>query len=349
MESKNFNTYFFFFALVLISALALFIFKPFFIAIIMAAILAVVLQGPFNFFLRVTRNHQKISAFIISLLGVIIFSGLFLGVLGLLVKETSVLYKNVTTDHQYIDRFVSNVNSNSLLKSLGADNLINKDTIGKSISDLSQVAFSILQKTYQSVANFLLLGIVMFFTLYYFLIDGKELIRKLMYISPLRDTHEKMLFDRFVSISSATLKGSLITGVVQGIAGGILFAAVGIPSAVIWGVIMAFFSLIPMFGTSIIWLPAGIIMLFLGNIWQGIVILIVGMSVVSMIDNFLKPKLVGKNIEMNPLLVLFAMLGGINVFGFLGFIIGPIIVALTITLWDIYAVEFKSQLKKYNS
>ena len=349
MESKSFNVYFFFFALICISALALFIFKPFFIAIILAAILAVVLQKPFHFFLRITKNRQKISAFIISLLGVIVFSGLFLGIVGLLIKETSVLYKNVATDHQYIDRLVSNINSNSLLRSLGADNLINKDTIGKSISDLSQGAFTILQKTYQSVANFLFLGVIMFFTLYYFLIDGKDLLKRIMFISPLQDDHEKMLFDRFVSISGATLKGSLITGVVQGIAGGILFAAVGIPSAVIWGVIMAFFSLIPMFGTSIIWLPAGIIMLFLGNIWQGVVILVVGMSVVSMIDNFLKPKLVGKNIEMNPLLVLFAMLGGINVFGFLGFIIGPIIVALTITLWDIYAVEFKSQLKKYNS
>ena len=347
MESKNFNVYFFLFTLVCISILAVFIFKPFFIAIALAAILAVVFQKPFNFFLRITGNRQRISAFIISFLGIIIFGALFFGVISLVVKEVSVLYHNLYNQN-YIDSLVQGVNSNPILKSLGADNLINKETIGKSISDLSQGAFSILQKTYESIANFILLGIVMFFTLYYFLIDGKELVRKAMYISPLRDTHEKMLIDKFISMSSATLKGSLITGIVQGIAGGLLFAAVGIPSAVIWGIVMMFFSLIPMFGTSLIWLPAGIIMLF-WNIWQGVVILVVGVSVVSVIDNLLRPKLVGKDSQMNPLLVFFAMLGGINIFGFLGFIIGPIIVALALTLWDIYAVEFKSQLKKYNA
>lgn len=348
MESKNFNVYFFLFTLVCISILAVFIFKPFFIAIALAAILAVVFQKPFNFFLRITGNRQKISALIISFLGIIIFGVLFFGVISLVVKEVSVLYHNLYNQN-YVDSLVQGVNSNPILKSLGTDNLINKETIGKSISDLSQGVFSILQKTYESIANFILMGIVMFFTLYYFLIDGKELVRKAMYISPLRDTHERMLIDKFVSMSSATLKGSLITGIVQGIAGGLLFAAVGIPSAVIWGIVMMFFSLIPMFGTSLIWLPAGIIMLFLGNIWQGVVILTVGVSVVSVIDNLLRPKLVGKDSQMNPLLVFFSMLGGINIFGFLGFIIGPIIVALALTLWDIYAVEFKSQLKKYNA
>ena len=320
----------------------------------MAAILAVVFQKPFNFFLRITGNSKKISAFIISLLGVIIFGGLFLGIVSLTIKEVSSLYQNITMGqdsyHQgYIDRIVSNVNSSPFLTSLGANNLINNDTIQKSISSLGEQAFVILQKTYQSIANFLFMGVVMFFTLYYFLIDGKDLVHKIMYLSPLRDSHEEILIEKFISISSATVKGSVAIGIIQGIVGGTLFAAVGIPSAVIWGVVMMFLSLIPVVGTGLIWLPAGIIMLFLGNIWQGVVILAVGMGIISSIDNFLKPKLVGRNTEMNSLLVFFAMLGGIKMFGFLGFIIGPVIVALFIALWDIYAVEFKNQLKKYNS
>jgi predicted PurR-regulated permease PerM len=90
-------------------------------------------------------------------------------------------------------------------------------------------------------------------------------------------------------------------------------------------------------------------MLLMGNIWQGMLILGVGFAIISTIDNVLKPKLVGKDIQMHPLMVFFATIGGISMFGFLGFIIGPIIVALFLTLWDIYAVEFKSQLKKYNA
>ena len=112
---------------------------------------------------------------------------------------------------------------------------------------------------------------------------------------------------------------------------------------------MMFFSLIPIVGSGFIWVPTALVMFITGNIWQGWVILIVGFGILSSIDNFLRPKLVGKNTQMHPLIVFFATLGGISLFGFLGFIIGPVIVALFLALWDIYAKEFKSQLKKYNA
>lgn len=173
--------------------------------------------------------------------------------------------------------------------------------------------------------------------------------KKIMYLSPLRDSHEKLLVEKFISISRATMKGTLVVGLVQGSIGGITFALVGVPSAIAWGIVMVFLSLIPMFGTSLVWFPAGIIMLLIGNVWQGVVILAVGFGVISIIDNFLRPELVGKDTQMHPLVVFFATLGGISLLGFLGFIMGPIIVALFLTLWNIYAVEFKKQLKGYNS
>ena len=354
MELKNFNVNFFFLTLLGISVVTFFIFQPFFIAILLAAILAVVFQRPFKFFLKITGDRQKISAFLTSIFGMIIFAGIFLGVVGLMVNEVSNLYQKFTVEsgvynQKYVDNIVSRVNTNPVLRSLGVDNLVNKETIGKSISQLGQGAIGIFQKTYQSVASFLFLTIVTFLTLYYFLIGGKELVRKIMFLSPLRDTHEKILIGKFISMSRATIKGTLVIGVIQGFIGGVLFAAVGIPSAVVWGVIMMFLSLIPMFGTGLVWLPAAIIMILLGHVWQGIVIFSIGFLIISTIDNLLKPKLVGKDTQMHPLIVLFSTLGGITLLGFLGFIIGPIIVALFITLWEIYEVEFKKQLKKYNA
>lgn len=354
MELKNFNVNFFFLLLLGISVVTFFIFQPFFIAILLAAILAVIFQKPFKFFLRITGNRRRISAFITAFLGVIVFGGLFIGVVGLIVNEVSTMYQQATAQNgvysqKYVEHIVNNINTSPLLRSLGVDNLINRETIGKSISQLSQDAVVIFQKTYQSVINFLFLSVVMFFTLYYFLISGKESVHRIMYLSPLRDLHEKMLIEKFISMSRATIKGTLVVGIVQGCIGGILFAAVGIHSAVIWGVVMMFLSLIPMFGTGLVWFPAGIIMLLLGNIWQGIAILAVGVGIISVVDNFLKPKLVGKDAQMHPLVVFFATLGGISLLGFLGFIIGPVIVALFITLWNIYSVEFKDQLGKYNS
>ena len=353
MELKRYNVYFFLAVLVGISFVTYFIFKPFLMPILLAAILAVVLQRPYNFFLRLTKNSKKISAFIIALLGIIFFSLLFLLVIGLIVNEASGLFQSASTGglvyQKYFDHLTNGINNNNILKSVGISNLINADTLKTSFAQLGQNAFAILQKTYQGIANLLFLTIVMFFTLYYFLIGGKELVKQVMYLSPLRNSHEKILIEKFISISRATIKGTLVVGVIQGIVGALLFTIVGIPSAIIWGIVMMFLSLIPMVGTGLVWLPTAIVMLLLGNIWQGVVILAVGFGVISVIDNFLKPKLVGKDSQMHPLMVFFATLGGIELLGFLGFIIGPVIVALFLALWEIYGVEFKTQLKKCNS
>lgn len=353
MELKNFNTYFFFLILLGISVITFLIFQPFLMAILLAAVFAVIFQRPYKFFVGITGGRNRISALLTSILGMVIFAGLFLGIAGLIANEAANLFQNSMKAgdaySNYIDPLVSDINRNPVLKSFGFENLINSDSISKAVSQLGQGAFGVLQKTYQGVAHFLFLAVVMFFTLYYFLVGGKELVKKIMFLSPLRDSHEKLLIGKFISISRATMKGTLVVGLVQGGIGGITFALVGIPSAIAWGVVMVFLSLIPMFGTSLIWFPAGVIMLLTGNIWQGAVVLAVGFGIISVIDNFLRPELVGKDTQMHPLVVFFATLGGISLLGFLGFIIGPIIVALFLTLWNIYAVEFKSQLKKYNT
>ena len=353
MELKNFNVSFFIAILFGISVLTFFIFQPFVVAILMAAILAVIFQKPFNFFLKITRERRKISAFLTALLGILIFAVFFIVLVGLVFNEVSGIYQQLASQNgmygvRTIDNVINNINNSHLLKSFGVDSLINKQSINNSISQLSQGSIVIFQKTYQSVANFLFLTIVMFFTLYYFLIGGKDLVKKIMYLSPLRNSHEKILIEKFVSMSSATMKGILVIGVLQGVVGGTLFAVVGIHSAIIWGIVMMFLSLIPMFGTGLVWIPASIIMFVTGHVWQGSVILVAGFGLISVIDNFLKPKLIGRDTQMHPLMILFATLGGIGLLGFLGFIIGPIIVALFLALWDIYAIEFKGQLKKYN-
>lgn len=353
MELKNFNVNFFFMLLLGITAVTFLIFKPFLVAILMAAILAVVLQKPFNFLLRITRQREKLSAFLVAFFGILIFSGIFFGIIGLVANEISNIYQNSNLENglsgqQYINTVVDSVNKNKMLKSIGMDNVINKETIAKSISQIAQGAIVVLQKTYQSIINFLFLVFAMFFTLYYFLTNGKSLVREIMYLSPLRDAHEKILMEKFISMSRATINGNLIIALIQGCIGAILFFSVGVQSAVIWGLLMMFCSVLPGPGTSLIWLPIGVVMIVIGNVWQGMVILAVGFSVISLVDNFLSPRLIGKDTQMHPVVVFFAILGGIMMFGFLGFIIGPIIVALFITLWHIYEVEFKKQLKAYN-
>jgi predicted PurR-regulated permease PerM len=169
-----------------------------------------------------------------------------------------------------------------------------------------------------------------------------------MRVAPLRESHEKILIGKFVSISRATIKGTLVLGFIQGILGGTAFSIAGVPSAITWGVVMMFFSLIPLFGSGIVWVPAGLILLSLGHVWQGFFVLAVGFGVISVIDNLLRPRLVGKDTQMHPLAVFGSTVGGISLFGFFGFIVGPVIMALFLSLWEIYSLEFKGRARKNN-
>jgi predicted PurR-regulated permease PerM len=213
---------------------------------------------------------------------------------------------------------------------------------------LGDVSVKILQSTYANVSQFFFWLFIFFFSLFYFFIDGKKIVEKLLLLSPLRNRQEHGLIREFISISRATLKGTVVIGAIQGTLGGLLFFAVGVPSPVTWGVIMIILSIIPVLGSGLVWAPVGIAMLLSGQLWQGAVILAFGFGVISTIDNVLRPKLVGKDSQMHPLFVLLATLGGIIAFGIIGFIIGPIIVALFLALLRIYEQEFASQLREYN-
>jgi predicted PurR-regulated permease PerM len=140
----------------------------------------------------------------------------------------------------------------------------------------------------------------------------------------------------------------LIIGIVQGSLGALALLIFGIKSWILWGFIMIVLSIIPVVGPWIVLIPAGLIQIFLGNIWQGIGIIIFSVIVVSNIDNFLRPRLVGQGAKLHDLVVFFSSLGGIAVFGVMGFIVGPVIASLFVSVLDIYSAEFKDQLKVMN-
>jgi predicted PurR-regulated permease PerM len=169
-----------------------------------------------------------------------------------------------------------------------------------------------------------------------------------MWLSPLRDEHEQLLIQSFISISRATIKGTLIVGVVQGMLGGLAFLVLGVPSPIFWGTVMTVLSIIPLIGPGIVWFPAGVILILSGDVFGGTALLIFGFIVISFIDNILRPKLVGRDTEMHPLLVFFAIIGGIVLFGVFGFLIGPVIMSLFLALSKIYASEYSAEIKEYN-
>jgi len=185
---------------------------------------------------------------------------------------------------------------------------------------------------------------VMLYAMFFFLLDGDKLLNKILYLMPMTTEQEIKMVDRFTSVARATIKGTLVIGVVQGGLAGLAFAAVGLKGAAFWGTIMAVLSIIPGVGTALVWVPAVVYLMAVGRFTAAILLFVWCAAVVGTVDNLLRPRLVGKDTKMPDLLILLGTLGGLVLFGAVGIIIGPIIAALFVTVWDIYGEAFKDYL-----
>jgi predicted PurR-regulated permease PerM len=215
---------------------------------------------------------------------------------------------------------------------------------GELVGTLTRFLINGLQAATMGTVNFVFMLFLLLYAMFFFLVDGEKLLEKILYYMPLEDADERRLLNRFTSVTRATLKGTAVIGVVQGGLAGMAFAVAGIPSAVFWGTVMTVLSIIPGIGTALVWGPAAIILAAQGHRGKAIGIAVFCGVLVGSVDNFLRPRLVGKDTEMHDLMILFSTLGGIAMFGIIGFIIGPIVAALFVTIWEMYGVVFKDAL-----
>ncbi len=215
---------------------------------------------------------------------------------------------------------------------------------GEMVGGISGFLINRLSSVTLGTVNFLFMLFIMLYTMFFFLMDGDKLIDKILYYLPLEDHDERRILNKFTSVTRATLKGTAVIGLLQGVLAGSAFAVVGIDSAVFWGAIMAVLSFIPGIGSALVWGPAVIILAATGHAAKAIGLGLFCAAVVGSIDNFLRPILVGRDTQMHELMILFGTLGGIIMFGVVGVIIGPIIAALFVTVWDIYGLAFKDIL-----
>ncbi len=338
------RTLFFFGLIVLLGLGFLYILRPFFFPLFWAGITAIM----FYPFYTWVNKHVGIPA-VSSLISVIlVLVAIFLPisiVAVLLIQQTADLYNAIA-------------NIDLLANARGVALWLEGSNFAPYVTDIqasvTEQAANLTRSTgiyllenvkniTQNAAKFLGLSIIMLYILYYLFKDGKIVLNKLMELSPLGDKYETLMYEKFRATTAATLKSTFIIGGIQGTLGGILFAVVGIKGAFIWAVIMLVLSVIPAVGPTIVWLPAALFMFFTGNIWQGVV-LVIGGLVISTIDNLIRPPLIGKDTEMHPLIVFLSTLGGIATLGISGFIIGPIIAALFLSIITIYNHYYRHEL-----
>lgn len=215
---------------------------------------------------------------------------------------------------------------------------------GEMVGSISQFLINNLSSAAMGAVKFLFMLFTFLYTMYFFLMDGEKLLEKILHYLPLQDHDEQQMLEKFTSVTRATLKGTAVIGILQGGLAGMAFWVVGVPSAAFWGAIMVVLSIIPSVGTVIIWLPAAVILGFGGAIGKGVGLFVFCAVVVGSVDNLLRPVLVGKDTQMHELMIFFGTLGGIFIFGVVGVIIGPIIAALFVTIWEIYGQAFQNIL-----
>lgn len=178
---------------------------------------------------------------------------------------------------------------------------------------------------------------IMLYLLFFLLRDGQALANRIKRAVPLSRMYKQRLFDNFITVIRATVKGNVLVAMAQGTLGGLIFWFLDVQAPLLWGVVMAFLSLLPAVGAAIVWAPVAIYFLVTGAIWQGAVLIAFGVLVIGLVDNILRPILVGKDTKMPDYLVLLSTLGGMALFGLNGFVIGPVIAALFIAAWDLFA------------
>ncbi|MDF9620986.1 AI-2E family transporter [Pseudomonas entomophila] len=284
------------------------------------------------------------TCLLIAVLPVIIISAL-------LVQEGAALYQRIESGQLDIAGYIERgkdmlpAYAQHFLDRMGMGNLDGlRDKISKWATQGSQFlagqAFSFGQGTFEFLVSF---GI-MLYLLFFFLREGAEVARKVRQAVPLPEQQKRRLQLKFKHVVRATVKGNLLVAITQGALGGLIFWVLDIPSALVWAVLMAFLSLLPAVGAGIVWAPVAVYFLLTGATWQGIVLIAFGVLVIGLVDNLLRPILVGKDTRMPDYLVLVSTLGGLAVFGLNGFVIGPLIAALFVSSWAIF-VSTKPQVQ----
>lgn len=353
MENKL-QTISFLWLLILVSVAFLWVLMPFFGPIFWAVAIAILFSPAQKWALKKMPNKTNMAALgALGLCMVMVIIPILCTVLAV-IGEANDLYQKVDTGEIDIAKKIDMVQAGfpkleHWFAKLGIDvgDLKQKtsDAVMAGGKFAAKHIFTIGQNTFRFVLN---IG-VMLYVAFFLLRDGEKITALLIKALPLGDEKEHLLFNKFAEVTRATVKGNMVIAVVQGALGGFIFAVLGIPGALIWAVVMASFSLVPAVGAAIVWVPVAIYLLATGHITQGLILVTFGSLVIGLVDNLLRPVLVGRDTKLPDFIVLLSTLGGLTLFGINGFIMGPLVAALFVAFWGIFMREFQNEDTPENS
>lgn len=341
LASDRRNFFMGFLALVTLAFLAILL--PFYSALMWAVILAM-LFAPVQRALMRRMPRRANTATLVTLSAVILM--VIIPVIGLtmsLVNQGAQIYGRIRSGELNFGAYLGKIIEAMpgwLHRMLDAQGLLDLPSIqqrlAESSSEIGQFLASQAVNIGQNTVHILASTGVLLYVLFFLLRDGGQLAAMFYRAIPLEDEPKNHLLGKFAAVIKATVKGNVAVAIVQGALGGIILWALGIQGVILWSVVMAFLSLLPAVGSGLIWGPIALYFLATGATWQGVVLLAYGVCVIGMVDNVLRPVLVGKNTKMPDYVVLVSTIGGMSLFGLNGFVIGPMIAALFMAAWDLY-------------
>jgi len=335
------------FLAVILAATVFFIWmvRGFLLPVFWAAVFAVLFRPMYGRILEMVRARQNLAAGLATLAVVLVVLVPFALLVGAVAQQGLMLYQRIATGEinpgaaiGFVQGSLPALTDFLARYGIGIERI--QTTVENAAVTMTQYiagqALAIGQNALVTVVHF---GLTIYL-LFFFFRDGDRIRKAIIRALPLGDVREERLFMKFAEVSRATVKGTLVVATVQGALGGLLFVIAGIQAAVFWAVVMGILSLLPAVGAALVWIPAAIILFAKGAIWQGILVIVGGTFVIGLVDNLLRPILIGRETKMPDYMILIATLGGLTVFGLAGFVAGPIIAALFLVLWDMFAAEY---------
>jgi predicted PurR-regulated permease PerM len=352
----NLQEIFFFLILVLLSVGFYHVLKPLLADVFLALILVILFNRPFNFIRKKLKKRRSLAVSLTLLTAIltIVIPLFFVGFM--LTQEVTSNYQLLKNEWPKLQEEFSEKNIQAFVddypileKTVGD---VNFDVVGEKINEFlgaaTEFSVSLIQQTFTGVTMMIIHVFVILFLMYFMLLDGKSLLNRLQYLIPMDDRDEQELLSNVKRVTDAVVINTFMLGALEGIYGGILFAVLGIPSPFFWGFIMAILSIIPLVGTNSIMAPMGIIQLLLGNYTEGIIILVLGSGLVLINQNLVRPRLDGNKSGMHTAIIFIGTLGGLMWMGIIGFLAGPLITGLFLTIWNQFGKKYQVRLESYN-
>lgn len=315
-------------------------------AVLWATVLAIVFAPMYRRLSRSMRQKRTLAALATLLVIVLIVILPLTLITALLLQEGFSVYERIQSGELNIGEYFKQIFGalpswvTDLLDRFELTNVrVMQERLSSGLMKTSQFlatqALNIGQNTFDLIIDLF----IVLYLLFFLLRDGDGLTRRIRNAIPLHAEQQRDLLNKFTAVIRATIKGTVVVAILQGALGGLIFWALGVRAPVLWGALMAVLSLLPAVGSALVWLPVAIYFLVTGAIWQGIVLIAFGVLVIGLVDNVLRPVLVGKETKIPDYVVLVATLGGIAIFGLNGFVIGPVIAAMFMAVWDIFSAS----------